>query len=176
MKDEKTTYQEDLSIDPLSLDEELKWQPSLFMKWTEKYSDACYQFDRSKERVETLYAQMYEAIAECPEDYGLERYTEPAIKQAVLQLPEYKKAKKLMHRARKNMNILAGAKDAMRQKKDALENLVRIFLSGYYSDPKIPFKAKEAFSKKQDEATTAQLNKSKRIKRIKRKTHGSRSN
>lgn len=172
MKTEKkktSSYQQDLGIDPLDLDEELKWQPSLFMKWSDEYAKACYLYDRSKETLDVLYAQLYEAISVDPEEYGLERYTEPAIKQAILQLPAYRQAKKRMHKARRNMNILAGAKDAMRQKKDALENLVRIFLSGYYSDPKIPFKAKEAFSQKQDEATTVQLSKSRKIKRLQRK-------
>lgn len=168
MKKKKTTYQQDLSIDPLDLDEEIKWQPYLFEKWSKAFSQASYSYDRSKETLEVLYAQLYEAISVDPEDYGLERYTEPAIKQAILQLPSYRKAKKRMHKARRNMNILAGAKDAMRQKKDALENLVRLFLSGYYSDIKVPHKAKEAFSKKQDEATTNQLSKSNRIKKLQR--------
>ena len=168
-ENKKSTYQQDLDIDPLDLDEELKWQPSLFMKWNDEYAKASYLYDRSKETLDVLYAQLYDNISAEPEEYGLERYTEQALKAAILQLPAYREAKKRMHKARRSMNILAGAKDAMRQKKDALENLVRIFLSGYYSDPKIPFKAKEAFSQKQDEATTVQLSKSKRIKKLQRK-------
>lgn len=176
-KKNTTTYREDLTIDPLSLDEELKWQPSLFEKWNKAYAQACYEFDRSKEALEVVYAELYEEIANDPEDFGLERYTEPAIKQNILLQPKYKIAKKRKHKARRNMQILSGAKDAMRQKKDALENLVRIFLSGYYSDPKVPHKAKEVFSKKQEERENAQLNKSKRLKKLKRKLkHGSRSN
>jgi len=165
----KTTYKEDLTIDPFSLDEEIKWQPSLFMKWSENYTHACHRYDRKKEAVEVLYAQLYEAVAISPESYDIDRVTEGAINSVVIQMPSYRVAKRGLHEAKKKMNILAGAKDAMRQKKDALENLVRIFLSGYYSEPKVPHKAREAFNQKQDQQSSQQLGRSKRIKKLRKK-------
>jgi hypothetical protein len=164
----KTTYKEDLTIDPLNLDEELKWQPSLFMKWSELYAEASHTYDRKKEALEVLYAQLYESVAISPESYDIDRVTETSIKSAVVQMPSYRRAIKGLYEAKKKMTILASAKDAMRHKKDTLENLVRLFLSGYFSDPKVPRKAKEAFSTIQDKGISKQLSRSKRIKKLRK--------
>ena len=137
------SYHEDLKIDNHSLDREWEKQALLYMEWSEKYAQAVLERDRAKERMELVRAELYEEIVNSYLNAGQKKPTETAIANEILSRSEYKKVNSNYAESVKNMNILAGAKEAMAHKKKALESMTQLWLGGYYAEPKIPSEAKE---------------------------------
>ena len=163
------SYKDDLKIDTLALDEELKWQPTLYMKWADLFAESSYRLDRQKEKVEITFAQCYEIVSISPEAYDIRRITEASLKSAIVQMPVYRAELKKLHRLKKETSVLSSAKDAMRQKKESLEGLIKLHISGYFAEPSLDPESRKVFEEMADLRETEKLKKSKRFKKLKRK-------
>lgn len=145
MADERTEYQEDLSIDKHRLDVEWEDQPSIYMKWAERYSEAVYERDRLKEKLDLIKAQL---DTEIRRRYSTgKKPTEAAITNEIIDTDDFQDATEDYLQAKKDVNILGGVKEAMEHKKKALEAETSLWIGEYYSEPKISEKAREMSSK-----------------------------
>ena len=165
-------YKEDLQMDKHSLDSEWERQALLYMKWAEEYADAVLTRDRAKEKVELVQAELYKEIVESYIKEGEKKPTEGAITNITIGKVKFKEANSEYFEAKKNAEILAGAKEAMQHKKKALESMTHLWLGSYYAEPKIPAEAKkESFEKNDEDMKRSRKDRPDRLKRRKPKSN-----
>lgn len=156
-------YKEDLSIDKFNLDYEWETQPAKYIEWAEKCVNAQFEKDKAKDMLDLIEAQLDSEIR-----LKSEKQTEAKIKSQILQDKRYIEAKNLYIESIKNARILEIAKDAFEHKKKALEKITDLWISGYWSSPKINNNLKEGISRYTRENHLNVLSKNERM--IKRKT------
>lgn len=156
-------YEKDLEIDKYALDAECMDQPRRFIHWAEALAEASSVRDRMDQSLDVTLAQTEMKVRKDPTAYGLEKVTDASVKALVTIDPFVVKAEELLIQAKHRVNILFAAKEAFEQRKSMLENLVKLFLSGYWSDPKIKGEAKETLSKGADDAQKKKLEESSRL-------------
>jgi lipopolysaccharide export system protein LptC len=139
----KLDYQNDVTIDKYSLDEELVRQPALFMLYAKKAVKAIVTRDRARENLDVVRAMLDAEIRNNWETVFEKKPTETAITNWVIQQEKHKEASEQLIEARKQAGILEAAKEALNHKKSSLGKLVELFLAGYYSDVKLPDEKKE---------------------------------
>ena len=168
MAEEKSEYEKDLEIDKYALDLECIDQPRKFLRWAEALAEATAEKDRADQKLEVTKAQIEQEVRANPEGSGIEKVTEATIKSFVTTSPKVAVAQDRWIEAKHRVNILFAAKEALEQRKSMLENLVKLFLSGYWSDPKIKSETKDTLTKGADEAQKKGLDQSPRLsKRMK---------
>lgn len=159
MNKEKSEYEQDLEIDKYALDTECMEQPQKFIKWSERLAETTAERDRADQKVEVTKARLEKEMRSNPAYYGLEKATDAAVKAAVIAHKDTQQAIEEWIDAKYRMSILFAAKEGMEQKRSMLENLIKLFLSGYWADPKLPKEAKEALANEGTEKQKALLNK-----------------
>jgi hypothetical protein len=128
-------YKEDIKIDEHHLDKEWKKQSQNFMEISEASANADAAARRKKEDVEIVRAECYLEIKKKLEEEG-EKTTENAIDARIKVHPKYNEAVSSYLECAHEAQIIKGAVMAFDQKKSGLENLVKLKLAGYYSEPK----------------------------------------
>lgn len=147
------SYRDDLEIGKHNLDEEWENQPLLFAKWAEEEVEAQFQRDKKKEQLELERAKIDSAIRKNPMAFGIDKVTEAAIQNVILQTKSYQKISNDYLDAVKNSKILSVARESFDQRKKALEKLTDLFLSNYWAEPNITREGKEKMEKvNQEEA------------------------
>jgi len=141
-----TQFKDDLIIDKYDLDGEWLKQPIIFSKWSMEYSQAILERDRAKQKVELVRAQLDLKIRSNPKDYGLEKVTESSVNSIISLEKEYKDALEELNQAVYNLSVMSAAKEAIDQKRAALENLTKLFLAGYWAEGKSVEKEREKMS------------------------------
>lgn len=127
---------DDLAIDKMSLDEEWERQPLLYLKYANDLAEAEINRDNLKDLIDVEKAAVERKIREKPEDYGITgKPTEGAIKAAILGDKEIEKITIEYFEASKEAKLLGSIVKALDHRKKALEKLVDLFLSGYFSRP-----------------------------------------
>lgn len=143
------SYENDLKIDEHRLEKEWLKQPALYMQYAEKAALADSKAKRAKENVETIKAERSAYYRKKHSDEG-EKFTENSISVEVQTDTECIDAVSEYITAMEHAAVLSAAVKAFEHKKAALENLVRLTLAGYYSQPT------EAGGTMQDRAVTGQ--------------------
>lgn len=139
-------FKEDIRIERHTLDEEWMKQPALFAEYSEKYAQAMFERDKAKEQADLIKAQIDSEVRADPVKWGIEgKVTEGGITGAVLQSEEYLDAKDAFLTASLECNIMLGAKAALEHKKSALDALVKLYLSGYWGEVKVPVEVQDAY-------------------------------
>jgi hypothetical protein len=136
-------YRDDLKIDPLALDKEWLEQPSLYMKYAKMAADASADYDRAKENVDIVKAQIDNQVRQYPEKFkgcpttkdGALKPTEGWIISVIFLHDDYAKANERYHKAKLEMNVLQAAVRAFDHRKKALEMEVSLWFGGYNSSP-----------------------------------------
>lgn len=131
-------YEQDIRIDETALDVEWLEQPSLMMKYARVAIEARKKLDQAKEALDVAKAELDKNIRSNPERFGLEKITEGAITSAILTHKDYAKANQEMIEAKYQTDMANAAVRAVEARKDALENLVRLFGQSYFAGPKMP--------------------------------------
>ena len=131
-------YENDIFIDDSSLDVEWLEQPSLMMKYGRHEAEMERQKDIAKERLDLVKADLDRAIREDPEKFGIGKPTETAISNTIISQDGYKETYHEFLDALHEHNISKAAVRAFAQRKDALENLVRLNGQQYFAGPKVP--------------------------------------
>lgn len=157
-------YKEDIKIDRFSLDTEWEQHPSKFMEWAEKSVEAQFERDKAKEQLDLIKAQIDLEIRERVTEKKL---TEAAISNMVLINPKYQEASSKFREAVNDAKILDVAKDAFEHKKKALEKITDLWISGYWSDPKVTKEAKDRISSDRSYEQRMALNTNERLQRRK---------
>lgn len=154
----RTDQEPDLfAIDPHRLDEEWIKQPSLYRKWARQLANAREEWERAKAQRDVVTAEIDKAIRFNPEEYGLEKITEPSVEKTILLQKRYQRAHAVVVEAKHKVDLLEANVSALDHRKRALEKLVDLFLSDYFSKPREPkdsggvmqrSKADQAFKKR----------------------------
>ena len=131
-------YEQDIQIDESSLDVEWLGQATLMMKYTKNSAMAFSDLDQTKEALDIVRAGIDLKIRNHPEEFGLEKTTEAAIQNTILLDKKYQEVNKVYLDARYEFEMAKGAVRAFEQRKDALENLVRLHGQQYFAGPKVP--------------------------------------
>ncbi len=172
MQDEKNkTFEDSLRIDQYSLDTAWLAQPMLYYQWSKDYAEAVAIRDKTKQFVELARAELDLEVRKNPDKYGLDKATEAGIGNVILTLPKYQDALKAHQEAVYDVNVLSGAIEAINHKKSALDNLTRLFLSGYWAEAKkAPAEMREKMEKKVQTEQEQGLAQNPRLKKLVRKT------
>ena len=131
-------YEQDIQIDDTALDIEWLEQPSLMFKYARNAANARKTLDITKENLDVVRAGLDKLIRESPSTYGVDKITEGAIQAVILTQDKYKAANKAFLDAKYDVDIAQAAVIAISQRKDALENLVRLHGQQYFAGPKLP--------------------------------------
>ena len=144
-------YEKDIEIDSEALDIEWLEQAALMMKYTKHSATMRNLADKAKEKLGFVRAEINSAIRRNPEKYKIDKVTEGAISEALLLQKEYQTANTNLMDAEFEAEVARGAVVAFSQRKDALENLVRLHGQSYFAGPKIPRNLSEERAAKQEE-------------------------
>lgn len=131
-------YESDIKIEEGCLDVEWIGQAELMLKYGKHAAEMKRNLDRAKEKLELTKSELDRAIRTSPEDFDLEKVTDKAIDALIPTLTEYKEASKEYLNAKFESDVAFAAVKAFEQRKDALENLVRLHGQQYFAGPKIP--------------------------------------
>jgi len=129
--DRERNYREDLKIDPDALDVEWVRQPELYLYYSELLAQAKHEVDKKKEELDIEKA---EADSRLRNSYE-KKPPEGQIANDVLQEEKVREAYKEYCDAKLNMDLMFAAVNAFNQRKEALENLVRLANAGYFASP-----------------------------------------
>jgi hypothetical protein len=143
----------DLEIDPNNLDVACLDQARRFMKWSITYAEAIRTRDEEKRKTTIVKSNINLDVRTRPEQYGLTKPTEGSISAVVDSSEEVNKAETALSDAQYAVNIFSAAKEALDQRRAMLERLVSLYISGYYSQPKL---GTEEVGKLADDATKDQ--------------------
>jgi len=162
-------YENDLEIDEQGLDVEWLEQPQLMMKYVRIQSKSQREEEKAKEKLEFVDAELDIKIRKNPEKYKIEKITEAAVKSTILMDTQHIEAYEEYLDAKFENNVAKGAVKAFDQRKDALENLVKLHGQSYFAGPKMPRDiTKEKTKRDEDKERTNKMN-AEMAKRIRRR-------
>ena len=157
------SYKDDIKINRFALDTEWEQHPSKFLEWAEKSVEAQFEKDKTKDQLDLVRAQIDLEIRN-----GLgegKKATESAISNLVILDPRYQEASKKYREAVNDAKILDVAKDAFEHKKKALEKMTDLWISGYWSDPKVNKEVKDSIGSDRSFEHRQALNENERLRR-----------
>ena len=124
-----------ISIDQNALDKEWLRQPELMYDYSVQLADARSAMDLAKNKAEVVYAQLDADIRANPTQYGINKISETAIKNAIASEKAYRISQRKVLETRHELDILQAAVTALDHKKQALQNLVTLHGQSYFSSP-----------------------------------------
>lgn len=129
-------YRKDIVIDESNLEKEWIEHPSLVLYYNELWVAAVFERDKKKIELETIAAQLDSKIRKNWERYFDSKPTEVAIKNYITSDPKYKKKERELLEAVKQANLMTGVKNSFEHRKNALQNIVSLRISGFHSEPR----------------------------------------
>lgn len=149
---EELNYERDIHIDESALDVEWLGQPLLMMRYTRAMARAEKEMMRMKEKQKVKYAELDKSVRKDPAKYQIMvKLTETVVDGAIISDEEYQKVTEELIEATYEFNMVKGAVDSIKQRKDALQDLVKLHGQQYFAGPSVPrdlsFEAKQKFTK-----------------------------
>lgn len=141
-------YENDIKIDPLALDVEWLQQPSLMFKYASLEAELMKKEMIEKEKLETIKAEIDREIRNNPEKFGISKITENAVSSSILMDERYKEAFKTYTNTLYELKMAKVAVNSITAKKDALENLVKLYGQQYFAGPEAPRKIDKEWERK----------------------------
>jgi hypothetical protein len=133
-----------VTIDELALDKECIRLPSDYLKYAHRAADAKRGVDILKSGLDALQAELSNKIRKRPQRYGLEKITEASLNAAVVLQPEYQERSAALVEARHGQEIAQAVVWALECKKRSLTLLVELHGMGYFANPKISERGRDA--------------------------------
>lgn len=134
-------FQKDLKINKNRLDEELMAQAQKMMRYSSEHAQAQYDRDRAKQALDVTKANLIQSIrAEAlakGEKMGAGGVTDAVVDARLRSSPTYIEIQGKLNEAELKVNIVFGAVMAFQARKGMLESLVKLFLAGYWSEPRV---------------------------------------
>lgn len=130
-------YKTDLEIDPDALDVEWLNQAQTFMKYAVEATEARAKLDRAKENLDVVKAEQ-DAIVRAELTKAGGKVTEAIVYSAIIQKPAYREASENVIEKKYDADLLISAVRAFDQRKETLENLVRLQGQQYFAGPTEP--------------------------------------
>lgn len=154
---EDIDFQKELSINKYRLDEECLSHSSKYAYYAEAQALAKSEVAKAKDNLEYVYAEANLRIRADYEKQG-KKVTEALIASTIALDEEVIDAKKKVREAEEIYNRLSVAVQAMDTRRSELENLVKLYCAGYFSNV-VPDKA-ENTRRNINEQTSSDLRKS----------------
>jgi hypothetical protein len=133
-------YEQDLYIDEGSLDVECLDQPSLMFRYSKALAKAEKDVSLLKEKIGVEEARLDRDIRTNPTKYkiGDIKITEAVVSGTILVLPEIRKLRVDVIEAQYEVSMIKGAVDSVRQRKDMLQELIKLHGQNYFAGPSVP--------------------------------------
>ncbi len=125
-----------VEVDIEQLDKEWVEQPTRFHKAAKKVADARHELAKAKAALEIIEAEVALDIRNNPTTFGLKKPTETAVKNMVVVDKRTQTAVKTLNKAKHKVDVFEARVSALEHKKRALENLVSLHQSDYFSAPR----------------------------------------
>ncbi len=145
--------QADLAIDKHSLDIAAVQQPILMAKWSTTLAKASAERDKAKEALGVMEANLQGKARA-----GTEKLTEAAVKAWVRSHVDYRKSSKALRVTERNVSYLTAAVRAIDAKKYMIQELDKLFISGYYAETNIHTATEKASQKQRSSNAQERLN------------------
>lgn len=133
-EDEEFDFEKDLSINKFRLDEECLSHSSIYFRYAEAQAKAKTKAAKAKDNLELVKAERYDEIKSEFEKKGI-KTTIPMMDKAVLSDSEVIEATNKLRKAEDISAKLDVAVKAFEHRKSELDNLVKLYCSGYFSMP-----------------------------------------
>ena len=132
-------------LNPNRLDTEWLDQARRYHEHALKYADARRDYEQAKTELALAESEARLKVRRNPAVYGLDdtRPTVDSIKDCAMIQPEVREAARSLADAGHEVDVHKAAVDALSHRKAALENLVKLRLSDYYSEPSKPAAARD---------------------------------
>lgn len=142
-----------VQIDELNLDKECIRLPSDYLKFATLSADKKRDVDEAKNRLEVVEASITKRVRTDPEEFGIEKVTEGAIRDAVQLSKEFQAASKVLIEAKHDAELAQAVVWALEHKKRTLTLLVDLHGMGYFSNPKVSTAGREELDRMSKTAT-----------------------
>ena len=113
-------YEQDLAIDPDSLDTEWLEQPRLMLRYAKHASKMKMEVERAKERLDIIRAGLDEKIRIDPADFGIVKLTESVISSTIITQVEFREGNEEFLEAAYEANMAQGGTPGIGREKDSI--------------------------------------------------------
>ncbi len=134
--DDEVDFASILAIDEMQLDKEWVGQAVLFMEWAEKLADKRAELEDLKDALTIVEAELSRSIRNDPTEYGVSKVTEAAVKAAIPECKDYRRAVRRINKAKHVVDVYQALVTAIDHRRRALENLVNLHGQKYFSAPR----------------------------------------
>lgn len=151
-------FEKDISINKYKLDEECLSHSSLYFRYSSMQADAKTRVSKTKDNLELVEAERNLAIRKTLSESGT-KVTEAMITSALIVDKEVIEAKNQVREAEDVFMKLSVAVQAFEHRKSELDNLVKLYCSGYYSIPNSGSDVKKDINEQTSNTVRKNLNK-----------------
>jgi len=134
-------YAQDMLIDESALEQDWLEQTGLAIKYGRNWAECKQELMLTEENIKLVRSELTKEVMEDPDHYlgeGL-KATAPAVEAYYRNHKRHKDAKKEMVGAMFEANVAEIAyKEISYTRKAALENLVKLYIAGYFAGPSVP--------------------------------------
>jgi len=127
---------EDIKIHRDHLEDDWESHSELALNWHLKYAEFVYRRDNLKESLSIEEAKLAQHIRSKPEDFGLLKITEGSVFELLKTNDRLQEFRQDLITTEYEVNLLKGVTIAFDHRKKALEELVSLYIAGYFS-PKL---------------------------------------
>lgn len=127
-------FEKDLFINKFKLDEECLSHSSIYFRYAEAQQEAKTEVSKADDNLKLTLAEREVAIRKAFADAGT-KVTESLISANVERDENVLQARRKLRKAQDIFNKLTVAVQAFEHRKSELDNLVKLYCSGYYSTP-----------------------------------------
>jgi len=142
----------DIKVNKLDLPKEWEEHAEIYRHWAEEYALSTLEKDRAKEHLDLTFADLDLAIRADPKAYDLDKISESGVKSTIKMQVEHQEAQAAFDDAKYKVSRMQAAKDAMEHRRDALKNLSKLALAGFYTANTAPPEVAQSRSKTVREA------------------------
>lgn len=156
-------YEQDIRIEDSSLDLECLEQATLFMKYAKYATETRRTYDLAKEAFEIMKADLDKKIRSDPDKFKIEKITETVVQNTIIMQSGYRESNELLLNAKYEVDMAQNAVNAINQKKDMLEALIKLHGQSYFAGPRTPrdlSKERELKQRKVDSGVAKHLTRS----------------
>lgn len=158
-----------LAVDKHALDEEWIRQPDLIRKATDMLADVTFIRDKARAKLSYESAKLANIIRSDPDEYGIvDKVTDAKVKEIVTATDHIYQMEQDYYDAEAEVIATNGVRRALEHKKSQLEELTRLFLSGYWAKPYISQEDREQYKESTKYDQTDELKNNSRLMNTKK--------
>ena len=122
-------------IDMTALEKEWGEVGEIIEEWAQKVANAHFDVDQAKDKLGLVYSEVEDDIRQNPDSYNMVKVTDKSVEGAVPRQKLYKQAQEEYNRCKLKLRLMTGTYEKYQTRKQALENVVKLWLGSYFSTP-----------------------------------------